>query len=107
MTTQDITKITAVYHNWQQKSWQDTYSDIPEFLMISSKRDAFDHLAWYWCDSNVRGGLDWNRFCDIDIPLPAINVQKKYVAIYRFLEKKSLLDEKLKEATRPLCPILI
>lgn len=80
---------------------------LPEFLMMFFKRDSFDHLAWYLCDSSVRGGLDWNRFCEIEIPLPDIKEQEKYVAIYHFLETKKILDEKLKDVTKPLCPLLI
>lgn len=85
----------------------DTEILLPEFLMMFFKRESFDHLAWYLCDSSVRGGLDWNRFCEIKMPLPEIEEQKKYVAVYRFLETKRVLDDKLREVTKPLCPALI
>ena len=59
---------------------------IPEYLMIQFYRSEFDRLSWYYCDSSVRGGLDWDRFCDIKIPIPDdITEQKKYVALYRGL----------------------
>ena len=55
---------------------------LPEYLMIEFQRPEFHRLAWYFCDSSVRGGLDFDRLCEIEIPIPDINEQKKYVAIY-------------------------
>ena len=49
------------------------------------QRPEFHRLAWFYCDSSVRGGLEWDRFCDIEIPIPNIKVQKKYVALYKAL----------------------
>lgn len=57
----------------------------PEYLMIEFLRPEFDRKAWFYCDSSVRGGLDWDRFCDIEIPIPPIEQQKKYVDIYQGL----------------------
>ena len=57
----------------------------PEFLMIQFERPEYDRLTWYYCDSSIRGGLDWDRFCDIEIPIPDIEEQKRYVAIYKGL----------------------
>ncbi len=38
---------------------------LSEFLMIEFQRPEFDRRAWTYCDSSVRGGLKWERFCDI------------------------------------------
>ena len=71
---------------------------LPEYLMIQFSRAEFDRLTWYYCDSSVRGGLEWDRFCEIKIPIPNIEEQKKYVAIYNGILKnqkvyKSSLDD--------------
>jgi len=58
---------------------------LPEYLMMEFQRHEFHRLAWYFCDSSVRGGLDWDRFCEIEIPIPNIDEQRKYVAIYQGL----------------------
>ncbi len=60
---------------------------LPEFLMMEFQRPEFDRRAWTYCDSSIRGGLDWERFCDIKIPIPDIEEQRKYVAIYKGLLK--------------------
>lgn len=40
LTATDIEKIAKNYHNWQQKDWQTTYKDVPEFC----KSVHFDQL---------------------------------------------------------------
>ena len=58
---------------------------LPEFLMMEFQRPEFDRRAWTYCDSSVRGGLEWNRFCEIEIPIPDIDEQRKFVALYNGL----------------------
>lgn len=58
---------------------------LPDYLMMLFQRPEFDRLTWYYCDSSVRGGLDWDRLCEIKLPIPSIDEQKKYVAIYQSL----------------------
>ena len=60
---------------------------LPEYLMLQFIRPEFDRLTWYYCDSSIRGGLEWDRFCEILIPLPSIDDQKKYVSVYNGLLK--------------------
>lgn len=58
---------------------------MPEFLMMEFQRPEFDRMAWNYCDSSVRGGLEWERFCEMQIPIPHIDEQRKYVALYKGL----------------------
>ena len=58
---------------------------LPDYLMIFFQRKEFDRLTWYYCDSSIRGGLDWERFCEIEIPLPTVDIQEKYVKMYNAL----------------------
>ena len=58
---------------------------LPEFLMMEFQRPEFDRRAWTYCDSSVRGGLEWERFCEIQMPIPGINEQRKFVALYNGL----------------------
>ena len=50
--------------------------------MIELQRPEFDRKAWTYCDSSVRGGLEWDRLCEMEIPIPHIDEQRKYVALY-------------------------
>jgi type I restriction enzyme S subunit len=51
------------------------------FYMIFKKID-FDRFASFCTDSSIRDGLEWNRFCDIEIDLPPIEIQQKVVGVY-------------------------
>lgn len=55
------------------------------FILVNSSEK--DRYFWFHCDSSVRDGMEWSSFCDIELEIPSIEVQKKYVDIY-----KGLLD---------------
>ncbi len=55
---------------------------VPEFFFMLFKRKEMDRLGWFLSDSSIRSNLDWERFCDIEIILPPLPIQQKYVAIY-------------------------
>ena len=80
---------------------------ISEFLMLWFYRAEFDRMTWYYCDSSVRGGLEWSRFLDIKIPIPDIKIQQAIVTIYHTLETRKRINEQLKNSIKPLCPILM
>lgn len=50
------------------------------FMLFLSKEK--DRLGWFYSDSSIRANLDWNVFCDIELVLPPVEVQQKYVDIY-------------------------
>ena len=49
-------------------------------LFLSKERDR---LGWFYSDGSVRSNLDWDRFCDIELNLPDIPTQQKYVDTYK------------------------
>ena len=53
-----------------------------EYLYILMTSPEFDRYATFCTDSSVRDGLDWERFCEFDLNLPALLIQKKYVDVY-------------------------
>lgn len=62
-------------------------SDIlTEFLFILMNSSEFDRLTWFYTDSSVRGNLDWNRFCSIELNLPDTKIQQKAVDAYNSLK---------------------
>lgn len=50
------------------------------FMLFLSKEK--DRLGWFYSDGSIRSNLDWDRFCDIELDLPDIPTQQKYVDIY-------------------------
>jgi len=55
---------------------------LKEYLYMIVSAPEFDRYAWFCTDSSVRGNLDWNRFCEIEINLPTLPIQQKYVDVY-------------------------
>ncbi len=80
---------------------------LPEFLMIEFQRPEFDRLTWYYCDSSIRGGLDWDRFCEIELPIPEINEQRKYVDLYKGLLRNQRSYEASLDDLQLICDTFI
>lgn len=56
---------------------------LEEYFEVFIRLDEFDRLAWFYCDSSVRGGLEWKRFLDIEILLPSTEEQQKVVNVWK------------------------
>lgn len=69
----------------------------PEYLMMWFSRPEFDREAWYHTDADVRGGLPWDLFCDIELPVPSIEKQREIVAEYNTITNRIKLNEKLNQ----------
>jgi type I restriction enzyme S subunit len=59
---------------------------LKEYFFILLKSTEKDRYFWFHTDSSIRQGLPWEDFCDIDITLPSIEEQRKYVDIYLSLQ---------------------
>ena len=62
------------------------------FMRFLSKE--MDRYGSFLSDSSIRSNLDWERFCEIEIDLPSIIVQKKYVDVYNSLLQNQKVYEK-------------
>jgi type I restriction enzyme S subunit len=80
---------------------------LPEFLMLWFYRPEFNRYGWFISDSSVRASLEWERFKEIQIPIPHIKVQEAIVTIYHTLETRKRINEQLKNTVKPLCPVLM
>ena len=68
---------------------------LPEYLMLYFKQPETDRLLWFKTDSSVRGGLGWNELCDIEIPVPDIEIQKDIIRQYNLISDAIKIKEKL------------
>lgn len=55
---------------------------LPEYFFMLFLSKEKDRLGWFYSDSSIRSNLDWDRFCEMELSLPPIDVQKRYVEIY-------------------------
>lgn len=71
---------------------------LPEYLMTWFSREESDRLGWFLSDSSVRASLDWEVFSNIHIPIPNLQVQRKYIAISEVIRiKKRAYEESIRE----------
>jgi len=76
---------------------------LPEYLYMFFNRFEMDRYGAFLSDSSIRSNLDWDRFCDIKIPLPDIKVQRDLVAIYGGLQKIVAENEALIAQLESVC----
>ena len=80
---------------------------LSEYLFLNFKSNEMDRLGWFKSDSSVRANLDWERFCEIKIPLPPIEVQRAIVALYRCAEEARKIASEAKELLKKACPAMV
>jgi type I restriction enzyme S subunit len=59
----------------------------PEYLMMWFQRKESDRFGWFISDGSVRSSLDWERFCEINVPIHADKARQFQAAtIYSSLQ---------------------
>ena len=66
---------------------------LPEYLMMWFRRPEFDRNAWFYTDSDVRGGMSKVALLDMRLPVPPIERQREIVAEYETLTRRIRLNE--------------
>lgn len=67
----------------------------PEYLMMWFSRKEFDRNACFYTDADVRGGLPWKSFCDMQLPIPHPDKQKEIVKEYNTIQNLINLNQQL------------
>lgn len=80
---------------------------IPSYLYIQFVRFEMDRYGWFLSDGSIRSNLDWDRFCDIRIPLPSMEVQRDLVAMYEGLKRLAEDNEALIAPLTEACQAFI
>lgn len=73
----------------------DTNELNPEYLMMWFRRFEFDRNVWFTTDSSVRWWLNWEDFCNMQLPIPKIEKQKEIVKEYEVLTNRTNLNNTL------------
>lgn len=60
---------------------------LKDYFFIILKSEERDRYFWFHTDSSVRDGMDWDVFCNLEIEIPDVPIQKKYVDIYMGLQE--------------------
>lgn len=57
----------------------------PEYLFMIFNRPEFDRFARFNSWGSARETFTWDDFCDIELSLPPLSIQQKYVDVYQAL----------------------
>lgn len=76
---------------------------IPEFLFMFFNRPEFDRYARFNSWGSARETFSWEDFCDIDITLPSIEHQRKYVDVYLALQSNLAAYQSKAEELKLVC----
>lgn len=81
---------------------------IPLYFFMRFLTKEKDRYGAFCSDGSIRSNLDWNVFCDIELEIPPLQIQQKYVDVYNAMElERKEINEKLNEQIKKICPILI
>lgn len=80
---------------------------LPEYLHLWFRRTEFDKYARFHSWGSARETFDWSDMCEVKLPIPDIKVQQAIVNIYHTLETRKKINQQLKDAIGPLCPVLM
>ena len=76
---------------------------LPQYFFMLFLSKEKDRLGWFYSDGSIRSNLDWNVFCDIELNLPPIEVQQKYVDIYNAMVANQKAYEKGLDDLKLVC----
>lgn len=100
--TDDTFLVSSISTVFKVKSNKETVI-IPEFLFMYFNRPEFDRFARFNSWGSAREVFSWDEFCEISLKIPALHIQKKYVAIYEALTKNQQAYTKGLEDLKLVC----
>ena len=80
---------------------------IPEYLFIWFNRPEFDRYTRFNSWGSARETFNWDDMCDVRLPIPDIETQKKYVALYKGLLNNQKVYENSLEDLQLICDTYI
>jgi len=93
VTSRNSAKIT-IAHNTTNETYivsssyvvfkvNDTNQLLSDYLFVYFNRPEFDRYSRFHSWGSARETFSWDDMCDIEIDLPPLSIQQKYVAVYK------------------------
>ncbi|MDY2837059.1 MAG: restriction endonuclease subunit S [Bilifractor sp.] len=80
---------------------------LSDFLYMYFNRPEFDHYARFNSWGSARETFSWDEMCDIDIDLPPVDIQQKYVDVYNSMLANQQSYERGLEDLKLVCDAYI
>lgn len=91
-TSKEKVIISQAYTIFEVKNQQEL---LPEYLMMWFRRPEFDRYARFKSHGSAREIFGWEEMCDVILPIPPIEQQRKIVAEYETISKRIRLNEQM------------
>ena len=75
----------------------DEHALMPEYLMLWFSRPEFDRYARFKSHGSVREVMDWEEMCNVELPVPSIEVQREIVSAYRTITDRIALKQRIND----------
>jgi len=79
---------------------------LPDYLMMWFLREEFDRESCFYAVGGVRGSLEWEDFCNMELPVPSLEKQREIVKEYNVvkhrIELNNTLIQKLEETAQAI-----
>ena len=92
MTDETPAIISSAYYVFEVK---DSNVLLPDYLMMWLRRPEFDRQLWFYSGGDVRGGVNFNDFCEMPIEVPSITRQREIVSEYETLSNRIRINEQM------------
>ena len=69
----------------------------PDYLMLWFMRPEFDRYARFKSHGSAREIFDWEQLCEVDLPIPSLDKQKKIVDSYAAIENRIAALQRLND----------
>lgn len=84
--------VSSIYTVFEIKNQQEL---LPEYLMMWFRRPEFDRYARFKSHGSAREIFSWEEMCDVNLPIPSIEQQRKIVAEYETISRRIRLNEQM------------
>lgn len=78
-----------------------------EYFYMMLKSEERDRYFWFHTDASVRDGMSWGDFCDLEVDLPPLPIQQKYVDVYNAMLANQQSYERGLEDLKLVCDAYI
>ena len=74
----------------------------PEYLMMWFRRSEFDRYARFKSEGSVREIFSWKELCNVELPIPSIESQRKIVEQYNQINQAIKIKEAINNNLEPI-----
>lgn len=84
--------VSSIYTVFEVKNQDEL---LPEYLMMWFRRPEFDRYARFKSHGSAREIFSWEEMCDVTLPIPPIEQQRKIVAEYETITKRIRINKQM------------